>query len=121
MFLDKTSLCSFKVIAFFETKTTRMVEKTLMKELNFPEVMFCPKAGLKSEELVAMGQSQGIPLTEDFLKPQLTSYLTNFNISNIDEIWENGTYQGDEFDLLWEIEDGNGGMKNYNFICFRKK
>ena len=83
-----------------------------MKELDFPQVMFCPKAGLKSEELVAMGQAEGIPLTEDFLKPQLTPYLSNFNLTDIDTIWENGTYQRNEFNVVWSVEDGNFGC-NY--------
>ena len=83
-----------------------MVEKTLMKELNFPQVMFCPKAGLKSEELVAMGQDEGIPLTEDFLKPQRTPFLSNFNLTDIDRIWERGIYQTNEFNVVWKVEDG---------------
>ena len=83
-----------------------------MKELDFPQVMFCPKAGLKSEELVAMGQAKGIPLTRDFLKPQLTPFLSNFNLTDIDEIWENGTYQRNEFNVVWKVEDGNFGYKD---------
>ena len=82
-----------------------------MKELDFPQVMFCPKAGLKSEELVAMGKAEGIPLTRDFLKPQLTPFLSNFNLTDIDEIWQNGTYQRNEFNIEWKVEDGNVGYQ----------
>ena len=77
-----------------------------MKELNFPQVIFCPKAAMKSEELVAMGQAAGNPLPEDFLMPHLTPYSSNFNLTDIDEIWENGTYQRNEFNLVWKVENG---------------
>ena len=98
--------CYFKVIAFIEEKTTRVVEKTLMKEMEFPQVIFCPKSALKSEELVAMGRAAGVNFTEDFLKPQMLPYNSNFNLTDIDEIWKNGTYQKGDFGLQWMVEDG---------------
>ena len=45
-------------------------------------------------------------LTEDFLQPHFTPYPENFNITDIDELWKNGTYQRDEFDIIWWTEDG---------------
>ena len=90
-----------KVIAFIEEKTTHIVEKTPMKEKDFPQVMFCPKTGLKSEELVKM------EVAEDFLVPHMMPYQSNFNLTDIDQIWENGTYQRNEFNVLWTVEDGN--------------
>ena len=77
-----------------------------MKELEFPQVMFCPKSALKSEELVAMGRAAGVNFTEDFLKPQMLPYNSNFNLTDIDEIWKNGTYQKSDFGLVWMVEDG---------------
>ena len=62
--------------------------------------MFCPTDGFKSEELVKMGKA------EDFLKPHFTYYAENFNLTDINQLWENGTFQGDEFNLLWRTEDG---------------
>ena len=106
---DISSIYSYhtlKVIAFIEEKTTRVVEKTLMKKLEFPQVIFCPKSALKSEELVAMGRAAGVNFTEDFLKPQMLPYNSNFNLTDIDEIWKNGTYQKGDFGLQWMVEDG---------------
>ena len=96
-----------KVIAFIEEKTTHIVEKTPMKEKDFPQVMFCPKTGFRSEELVKMELAEGIPMAEDFLAPHYMLYQSNFNLTDIDQIWENGTYQRNEFNVLWKIEDGN--------------
>ena len=78
-----------------------------MKEMNFPQVMFCPKAGLKSTELVKMKLAEGFPMPEDFLKPHFMPYPLNFKLPDMDQIWENGTYQRNEFNVVWNVEDGN--------------
>ena len=73
---------------------------------------------MKSEELVAMGQAAGNPLPEDFLMPHLTPYSSNFNLTDIDEIWENGTYQRNEFNLVWKVENGNFGCSRQSNLLF---
>ena len=72
-----------------------------MTNLELPELLFCPTDGLKSEKLNSMG------LVEDFLKPHFITYHENFNLTDIDLIWGNGTFQRNDFDLTWIVEDGN--------------
>lgn len=45
-------------------------------------------------------------MAEDFLHPHFTFYPENFNLIDIDQLWKNGTYQRDEFNLIWYSEDG---------------
>ena len=45
-------------------------------------------------------------MAEDFLQPHFTFYPDNFNLTDIDQLWKNSTYQRDEFDLIWWSEDG---------------
>ena len=69
--------------------------------MELPQLLFCPAVGLKSEGLNGMG------LAEDFLKPHFITYHQNFNITDINLIWDNGTFQRNEFDLTWIVEEGN--------------
>ena len=91
---------SWKVITFFERKTTQTAKKEPTDTFDFPQMMFCPAVGYKSRELAKMS------LAEGFLQPHFTSYPENFNLTDIDELWKNGTYQRNEFDLIWWTEDG---------------
>ena len=54
---------------------------------------------------------------EDFLQPHFTFYPENFNLTDISQLWENGTYQRDEFNLIWLTEDGNVKFTNNYFTC----
>ena len=96
----KILYCILKVIAFIEKKTTQTAKKESTENFDFPQMMFCPTVGLKSEELVKM------KMAEDFLQPHFTFYPDNFNLTDIDQLWKNSTYQRDEFDLIWWSEDG---------------
>ena len=83
-----------QVIAFIEKKTTQTAKKEPADNFDFPQMMFCQTDGFKSEELVKM------KMAEDFLHPHFTFYPENFNLIDVDQLWKNGTYQRDEFNLI---------------------
>ena len=91
-----------KVVKFYLGSTAQKVEKKLLGELDLPDVTICTKTGTNYEALAKYG------LGRDFLRPHAELYLENFELPNIDEIWENSTLSPQKFTVLSYTDEGNG-------------
>ena len=93
---------SFKVVKFYLGSTAQKIEKKLLEELELPDVTICTKTGTNYEALAKYG------LRRDFLRPHPKIYSENFELPNIDEIWENSTLSPQQFTVLSHTDEGNG-------------
>ena len=87
----------FQVVKFFEKQTVQTTERQVVEELDVPQVIFCTKYPFKFNVIENMG------LNDTFLTLYPTTYLENINISDTNEVWENGTYSMDELSIGWRI------------------
>ena len=73
-----------------------------MENMPFPQVMFCTSQGLKAQVLTDMG------LREDSLSfAQFITHQEDFNLTDIETLWDNATYSAEEFAVTWITLKGN--------------
>ena len=72
-------------------------ERSFEEELEVPQVTFCTKYPFKTDALTKVG------LTEFFLLDAPHTYMENIKITDVDEVWENGTYSMDELSIGWML------------------
>ena len=68
--------------------------------MEVPQVVFCTKHPFKTDGLPNVG------LTENFFLPSLHTYTENMNITDVNDVWENGTYSMDEVSIGWTVMYG---------------
>ena len=92
-------MCSkhFQVVKFFEKQTVQTTERQVVEEMDVPQVIFCTKHPFKFNVIENMGFNDTLLL----LYP--TTYFENINISDTNEVWENGTYSMDELSIRWSL------------------
>ena len=85
---------------FYEEQTIQTTERKFEEELEVPQVVFCTQYPFKADVMKNMG------LRQNFLLVQPYTYLENINITDINDVWENGTYSMDELALGWLVMYG---------------
>ena len=71
--------------------------------MEVPQVVFCTKFPFKTDMMTEMG------FREKFLLVKPHTYLENKNITDLNDVWENGTYSMDELSIGWLVMYGNVG------------
>ena len=91
---------SIQVVKFIEKETVQTTERRLVEELAVPQVVFCTKYPFKTDAVTKMG------LKDNFILVQPYTYLEDMNITNINNVWENGTVSMDELSIGWYLFNG---------------
>ena len=90
------------MVKYIEGSRTQTIEKKVMDTLDFPQVKFCTSQGFKSQILKDMG------LREDsFSFGQFITHYKDFNLTDIEGLWDNATYSAEEFAVTWTVVMGN--------------
>ena len=89
-----------QVVKFFEEQTIQTTERRFEEELEVPQVVFCTKFPFKTDMMTEMG------FREKFLLVKPHTYLENKNITDLNDVWENGTYSMDELSIGWLVMYG---------------
>ena len=91
---------STQVVKFIDQNTLQTTERRFVEELEVPQIIFCTKYPFKTDAAKKMG------LRDNFLLAQHYTYLENMNITNVNDVWENGTVSVDELSIGWYLFNG---------------
>ena len=96
---------STQVVKFIDKETVQTTERRFVEELEVPQIVFCAKYPFKTDAVKKMGLSG---LRDNFLLAQPWNYGTmeNMNITNLNDVWENGTVSMDELSIGWNFYNG---------------
>ena len=87
---------------YIEGSRTQTIEKKILETLDFPQVLFCTSQGFKAQTLKDMG------LREDSLSfGQFVTHYKDFNLTDIEGLWDNATYPAEDFAVTWTVFLGN--------------
>ena len=91
---------STQVVKFIDKETMQTTERRFVEELEVPQVVFCTKYPFNTDAVTKMG------LKDNFILVQPYTYLENMNITDIHDVWENGTISMDELSIGWYLLNG---------------
>ena len=96
----EVTMMLLRVAKFIQNRTTQLIEKESRVELDLPDVTFCADYGFKKEVFKELG------MRVDMMKPNSGNYTTNFELQDIDDLWERATFSKEDLRIIWLIDDG---------------
>ena len=87
------------MIKFYLGKRIQTTDRETVEEIEVPKVVFCTQHSVKTDVLLNMGYE------ENFLRTQFHTYMEDFTIPDINEVWENATYSMEELSINWSLMD----------------
>ena len=81
-------------------QTIQTTGRVTVEELDVPQVVFCTKFPFKTDVLSGMG------LRDTVFSSHFHTYNENVNITDINQVWEKGTYSMNELSIGWTLMYG---------------